>query len=476
MYRKIIITTMSVFLILCSGCRRPQPEREDTQNEKVSDVVTDTVTESAEPEKKDIKKVTWVKEPSMNYDHVSEIFVDNFMNEEYSFVEGKRGYSTEINSVSPYRTDVIAVSKDGKYGICDFEGNEILPVSIPCVKFPSAGLYDLNPFKWVTDKLVVDNGEQWGYLSSDCTEVLYEQSEGYMGGDMPIERNFLNYTDGVLVCKDSEGKTVFFHTSSDDNILVPSSDEYPVYVVADSKGEIVHKGGESLFGADSSTVRYMNGFYPVVYGYGYEWDKLGANKTYWSSALSNSCKHYKIAYANGKTGEPITEYIYNYTRFFNDGYAPVEKRGKWGYINEDGQEVTGFVFDDASALYNGKAYVAVNGYYGIIDLVETLENGVPVNEETVGIAEREHNDEYQDEMYNGIKGVISINSGAGVYAEPSPESLTEKTASNPYFDVVEFVYEIVENDNGTWYRAGYSNENAIDWFKADDYVCVTKVF
>ena len=59
--------------------------------------------------------------------------------------------------------------------------------------------------------------------------------------------------------------------------------------------------------------------------------------------------------------------------WFEDGYCPVMKDGKWGFIDETGTEVTEFIFEDVTALYQGKSYVKYTGRYGLLDVVGTLE-------------------------------------------------------------------------------------------------------
>ncbi|MBQ1716057.1 MAG: WG repeat-containing protein, partial [Firmicutes bacterium] len=67
------------------------------------------------------------------------------------------------------------------------------------------------------------------------------------------------------------------------------------------------------------------------------------------------------------------ECIYEDALYFEEGYCPVKKDGKWGLINEDGEEITGFVFDKMSSVYDGKVAVMIDGQFGIINFGDATE-------------------------------------------------------------------------------------------------------
>ena len=43
-----------------------------------------------------------------------------------------------------------------------------------------------------------------------------------------------------------------------------------------------------------------------------------------------------IAFVDVKTGNRITDFLYDDALFFEDGYAPVKKGDYWGFIDEEG--------------------------------------------------------------------------------------------------------------------------------------------
>ncbi|MBR4878848.1 MAG: WG repeat-containing protein, partial [Clostridia bacterium] len=48
---------------------------------------------------------------------------------------------------------------------------------------------------------------------------------------------------------------------------------------------------------------------------------------------------------------------YQAASVFSEGFAAVKKSGKWGYINEEGQAITKFVYDYAGSFSESKAIV-----------------------------------------------------------------------------------------------------------------------
>ena len=52
---------------------------------------------------------------------------------------------------------------------------------------------------------------------------------------------------------------------------------------------------------------------------------------------------------------------------FSEGLAPVEVKGKWGYVNPSGDMVIAPIFDREAPFEDGVAIIKINQKYGIID-------------------------------------------------------------------------------------------------------------
>lgn len=57
---------------------------------------------------------------------------------------------------------------------------------------------------------------------------------------------------------------------------------------------------------------------------------------------------------------------YNYQFGFSEGLSGVKLNGKWGFINECGEEVIPLIYDKVSRFRDGIACVELNGQMGFI--------------------------------------------------------------------------------------------------------------
>ena len=67
------------------------------------------------------------------------------------------------------------------------------------------------------------------------------------------------------------------------------------------------------------------------------------------------------------SGEMVNGEAYEDADVFFNGYAAVEKNGKWGFIDENGTQVIEPQYDDAKSFANGYAAVCRNGEWFFID-------------------------------------------------------------------------------------------------------------
>jgi hypothetical protein len=155
-------------------------------------------------------------------------------------------------------------------------------------------------------------------------------------------------------------------------------------------------------------------------------------------------------FQSASNGTILSGYIYDDVKYFENGYAPVKKNGKWGFVDESGTEVTDFIFDDASTLYEGKTYVSFHGSYGILDLKTTLAQSIPVNEETcTGDAVTPKDSEGQP------IGIVKVNvDGLNVRKEPSAEAEKAAESGSVLKGQTFTVTSVKEAEGYTWYEIG----------------------
>ena len=74
----------------------------------------------------------------------------------------------------------------------------------------------------------------------------------------------------------------------------------------------------------------------------------------------------KWGYINTK-GEQIVECKFDHAWYFHEGLAAVQKDGKWGYINTKGEQIVECKFDNGGDFNEGFAVVKKDGKWGYIN-------------------------------------------------------------------------------------------------------------
>ena len=164
----------------------------------------------------------------------------------------------------------------------------------------------------------------------------------------------------------------------------------------------------------------------------------------------------KIGLFDANHGKLITELKYQDVGYFSDGYCPVMNAdGKWAYINEKGEEVTDFMFVDASNLYEGKAFIIKDQKAGILNLKDAVSKkklDVSIFQETVSdapVARKETSDTQESKDMIGTVTInidsLNIRTDAGT-SQPANGTATK----NETYEV----FEKKDADGYTWYRIG----------------------
>lgn len=174
----------------------------------------------------------------------------------YDKVEALVNYDEKQNIL--YQSNILKVQKNGKYGLCDFSGKEVLSCeyenietlkgienSLLITKEGKYGLCDnlgnivIEPNYKKIDKIennykngyiVVDENDKYGIIGFDKSKVLectYEEVKGVYSPNL-----FVVKKDGKLIIIDKEGKTLL--ENNFDDILEIKGD----YIIAKKEGKI----------------------------------------------------------------------------------------------------------------------------------------------------------------------------------------------------------------------------------------------
>ena len=420
--------------VLLAGCGK---------KESVVSEVSSSV--SQEPVKKNI---VWAVEPTMEFTDVKNI---EALRQGQMLVELEAGgYQAVIVDAeltgypaqwlgSGYAANAVAVEKAGKAGIYDYYGNELYPIQIrvnatPFSKGVSSGLW----FKEQGDSEsaigYADSSTGKSYVFSkdfkETTEVAYDDFFFFFFRGN-VDYGTLAYKNGVLGVLyrlvDANGQV-----SATQAFEACPREILPYRCIIDTIDDSFARQSRQIISKDGS-------FYAgIVNGRGKYQEKTYVNGFYMCGTGTEK------AFVNAASATQIS-LDYHDGLYFEDGYAPVKKYGKWGFINENGEEVTDFIFDDATALYDGLAWVKYDDKWGVLKLAKSLESGVDITlSECYGY-------DLDEEVIGRITVLVSNlnfrdNPGTG----GANCGIARENISYP-------VYETQQDENYTWYRVDGSH-------------------
>ena len=398
----------------------------------------------------------WAHEPDIRLDKVYELKAmetcvefNGSKKNRVPFIYEQHGYPQSWDDTqTAYTPDSITVEQDGKFGIYDYSGNVLFDTVIPKFGTP-------NPR---TDIFVELNDPDCPIRYYPVDDVLYYLTAPTDYSTYPIPARafstdfrsdyqlnwggysgmfFGAYTCGGRIIQLDYGGYIDYVPASPQFLMNVSDFAY-----IGTGEEYDHITGFSC--VDENGIRYEVSGYPYNFVNGY-------------FAMDTSLRHTNGVHVfsdqnqimNASTGEPLNDEFYEEIKFFENGYCPVKKNGKWGFINEQGQAMTDFIWDDVSTLYEGKAYVGINGMYGVLDLVSSIQNGTLTLENVYGDTVPAAPEEPESASARiGVITIISetpinIRTGAGT----SYDKVSQTSPGSAYD-----VYETAQAEGYTWYR------------------------
>ena len=273
--------------------------------------------------------ISWVVKPKYNYDDIQPI-VDIYRQE------------TINNDLGNFEARAFYI-KDGKAGLTDYYGNNIIDCSLDAYwhTYPRSGT--------------------GVYASGKCYNVNGREGLYAFGGGgvwfaywNELENNFVSIGTSVSVIDSFSSEkicavqcveydSVKGYYSNDPTKLVKF---IPKYRLVGTDGKFISAKKFDEIKTDNMCMQdYIVGDYAVVKENG-KWGYMKLNGKYLLKP------QYEDAYP------------------FVDGIAAVKKNGKAGFIKEDGTTVTDFVFEETRSIYEGKAWVKYNGKWGVVNVAK----------------------------------------------------------------------------------------------------------
>lgn len=284
----------------------------------------------------------------------------NYSNETYSTkVINEKGEKilTEYNNVQPientdgsniwYESNILKYEKNGKYGLINFEGKEIL----------AANYDNIYAIPGIEKSVVVEKDGQKGLVSTSMGEVIVPVQY------LEITSLTKTYEDGYIVRNDanklgiiSPDKTTVLDAKYDEIRNVTGNNYY--VVVENGTLEIVNKKGEVILNSGFETVEEINSDNFVI--------TIGG-------------KYGVIS----KSGETVIEAKYEDLKHaFSNNYI-AKLNGKYGIIDVASKEIIGFNYENINYVKEADFFTAEKGSF-TTDIInrsfETVLNSIIVSD------------------------------------------------------------------------------------------------
>lgn len=246
--------------------------------------------------------------------------------------------------------DFSVIERNGKYGLIDFNGEEILPIEHSVIK-------EISHRTGGNRLYIGENPAGSIYVVNKNGEL--EENYGFPEGDFREELCWYNGGLGFLalmeVAEKSNPNVSFLFEQIDTAETIKVYNSYSAATMWSTSAAIPVR---EVLGSNSG----------------------GENKpTYFDCKYSE-----KWGLVDVKNNKLLSEFVYDEVDFYHgysDGLLAVKKDGKWGYLDEKGEVVIDFIYDECTVLegcenkavkaypaHNGFILVCVNGKFGFIDL------------------------------------------------------------------------------------------------------------
>ena len=300
------------------------------------------------------------------YDYISSFGEDSLavasLNEKSGFIDLKGNIVIPFNYefCNNFSEGLAAVQKDGLYGFINKKGELVIPCKY-------TNLYNECGFCEGLAGVSIDGGsvgivdDKWGYIDK-TGKIAIPFQDGLTGAPFSSGLS-VKYRGGMTMSFDKNG--------------FPAIRETPF------EGAFINKNGE--LASEYFEVQNIQGFRD---GYSVIIDKTG-----WEGLINTRgefvipCKYsfiangfddkYVVVGLNGKygiarkeTGEAVVPIIYEEIGWpwaFKEGVISVKKDGKMGCINDSNQVVISFIYDEVDEFSEGFAVVQRYGKYGYVD-------------------------------------------------------------------------------------------------------------
>lgn len=266
-------------------------------------------------------------------------------NDKYGYIgkDGKYAINPQFDYAIDFKNGMAAVLSDNKFGFIDKNGKYVINPQFDYVDYNMMGFYDPN-FYYDMGVIPVRVDSKYGFIDFSGKIVITPQYDSIYPKAADI---------------DLQPKT-----GKEGNYLIP--------VELNEKWGFIDNTGKTIINPQFDSVTYFhNGIAMVIldgkYGFINTDGKYTTNPildyvefsyNYKSGDLCPYSQDNKIGYVNPTNGGAYIQPQYDDGGKFINGFAIVKKNGKYGYINQQNETITDFIYKSCKDFtYDGYAVV-----------------------------------------------------------------------------------------------------------------------
>lgn len=266
-------------------------------------------------------------------------------NDKYGYIgkDGKYAINPQFDYAIDFKNGMAAVLSDNKFGFIDKNGKYVINPQFDYVDYNMMGFYDPN-FYYDMGVIPVRVDSKYGFIDFSGKIVITPQYDSIYPKAADI---------------DLQPKT-----GKEGNYLIP--------VELNEKWGFIDNTGKTIINPQFDSVTYFhNGIAMVIldgkYGFINTDGKYTTNPildyvefsyNYKSGDLCPYSQDNKIGYVNPTNGGAYIQPQYDDGGKFINGFAIVKKNGKYGYINQQNETITDFIYKSCNDFkYDGYAVV-----------------------------------------------------------------------------------------------------------------------
>ena len=402
---------ISFLCMTLAGCTLSAPVTEETEAVPVT--------------QEEIKEVIWAVDPDEGlFDSYEEVTILNGMIDQgFETINGVKGYPSQWAS-KEYSGNVLKVKQNSKYNLIDYYGDKLLDEFRTYIGNPAYVAFSEDNYIYSGDKIL-----ETVILTSD-TEPRHQENSSYKDTIelSELDAGFnevytgLTWQNGEPQANDTtwyvEGETIY--EVKGDGSKLPVTQISAAYN-AQSDYLIPKREGDKLLGyvaiENGTAIKPLIPYQPtgiMVNGIVAIEENLSQSTTY-SRNMSDEqvnqgimAEGNNLGVYNAYDGELLSDFVYDAIGACEEGYVPVRQNGKWGLLDIESKEmVIPCILNAISTVYGGMVYVDTGEGRGVLDLEETLAEGISI---TMGSLTGKYSDHIET-LFNKIEGL----EGKGIY-------------------------------------------------------------